>query len=71
MVIAMKKNKIISKEPLVPIRMSGFACAFCGQTLNIGDLHVVCPDCGALFCEDCVKDKTFADHYCGNYSDNN
>ena len=51
-------------DKLEPITIGGFACAYCGKTLKKGDLHIVCPDCGGVFCEDCFNDGSFEAHTC-------
>lgn len=33
----------------------GAACSNCGTSLN-HKFGLACPDCGALFCEDCLPD---------------
>ena len=41
------------------------ACAGCGKPLERNkSLVVICPDCGAMFCEDCATNGTFDDHDC-------
>ena len=52
---------------LYPIMHHGFECANCGKPLKPGDPHLDCPDCAAIFCEDCVRDGTFENHRCDDY----
>ena len=49
---------------LKPIGTNGFSCDHCGKPLRVDDLALCCPDCGAVFCEDCVKDGAFETHSC-------
>lgn len=51
---------------LEPIFSSGYSCNGCGASLVKGDLSCVCPDCGAIYCAECVKDGTFETHSCEN-----
>ena len=42
----------------------GFSCAECGEDLKPDDRVEVCADCGAIFCEQCVKNGALANHEC-------
>lgn len=46
----------------------GLACAHCGTQIQQGGLFQGCPDCAAIFCESCVRDGTFSNHYCEDYN---
>lgn len=39
------------------------SCVACGRKLD-GGYMAICPDCGGLFCEDCVTNGTFDSHNC-------
>lgn len=54
-------------KDLWPISHGGCACVACATGLKPGDLHLDCPDCGAIFCESCVQDGTFEGHKCEDY----
>ena len=54
-------------KDLTPISHGGCSCAHCGTALKPGDLHLDCPDCAAIFCENCVRDGIFANHNCEDY----
>lgn len=47
-----------------PIGVAGFSCDHCGKDLKPEDKVLACSDCGALFCEDCVRAGAFDDHEC-------
>lgn len=51
---------------LTPISGGGYSCNGCGQPLEEGDLFCACTDCGAVYCEKCVKNGTFEAHNCDN-----
>lgn len=46
------------------IGMNGCGCAACGKVLEPDDPVAICPDCGGIFCQQCVEDGTFAAHEC-------
>lgn len=52
------------KLELQKLTIAGFSCACCGTTLNKGDFHACCPDCGAMLCETCAAGNGFEDHAC-------
>lgn len=54
---------------LTPIGQAGLFCAGCGRYLKATDLVVDCPDCGAIYCESCVRDGTFENHSCEDEED--
>ena len=41
-----------------------YSCSCCGRALNEDDLVVDCADCGAIFCEECVRDGEINSHEC-------
>lgn len=49
---------------LSPIRCNGFSCTCCGRPLKVDDLMVSCADCGAIFCEECVRNGEVENHEC-------
>lgn len=49
---------------LKPIGVSGFVCVDCGKSLSTCDRYCECPDCGAIFCEDCVINYVLNNHIC-------
>lgn len=49
---------------LTPISSSGFSCS--GTPLEKGRLFCECSDCGAIYCEECVKNGMFEAHTCEN-----
>jgi hypothetical protein len=62
---------------LTPISSGGFSCNGCGAPLEKGSLFCDCADnlykichsggdCGAIYCEECVKNSTFETHICEN-----
>lgn len=51
---------------LTPIPNGGFSCNSCGQPIEKGGLFCDCPECGAIYCEKCVKDGTFEAHTCAS-----
>lgn len=51
---------------LNPISMCGFSCNGCGWPLDEDSLVCVCKDCGAVYCEECVKTGVFETHTCDN-----
>ena len=54
---------------LAPIGCSCYSCAACGKSLKPETLALDCPDCAAIFCEDCVEDGAFEDHKCEDYEE--
>ena len=52
---------------LRPIRYCGLECALCKVQLETTDLAVECPDCAAIFCEECVLDGFYTTHNCEEY----
>lgn len=49
---------------LRPIGSTLFSCCNSGKHLRREDLAVDCADCGAVFCEDCVKNGALDEHIC-------
>lgn len=47
--------------------MTGIACSCCGESITQGKRYLACPDCGAIFCEACVQEGTYANHDCQDY----
>ena len=43
---------------LAPIPSSGFNCNGCGNPIEKGGLFCTCADCGAMYCQTCVRDGT-------------
>lgn len=43
---------------------TGFACCVCGEGIKRGDDVAICPDCGAIFCKECVDAGEFEKHTC-------
>lgn len=48
------------------IGINGFSCSCCCKDLKPKDKVCVCTDCGAIFCEEYVKDGYFENHECDN-----
>ena len=46
----------------------GFACAFCGRSINPGDEFTDCADCGAICCKPCAEAGVLETHEC-DYDD--
>lgn len=40
------------------------SCANCGDSIKADDPVMICFDCGAIFCKNCVENGAFADHEC-------
>lgn len=55
---------IDSVRHMLPIPCNGFGCNECGLILKKGDLACICADCGAVFCERCVKNDALDAHCC-------
>ena len=49
---------------LTPIPNSGFICNGSGAPLEQGSPFCDCADCGANYCAQCVKNRTFEGHTC-------
>lgn len=49
---------------LKPIKSKMFSCYCCGKSLKENDLVVDCADCGAIFCEECVRNGEMNNHKC-------
>ena len=49
---------------LKPIKLNGFFCHEWDKALEPNDKICVCPDCGAVVCEECVKTGRFEKHEC-------
>ena len=49
---------------LTKIGMNGFSCSECGKELKPSDKVCACADCGAIFCEDCVRAGRLENHEC-------
>ena len=45
----------------------GMGCAHCGTSIKPGDKYADCADCGAIFCEKCVRDGILEHHDCEDY----
>lgn len=39
-------------------------CSDCAHTFTTGDHYMICPDCGAYFCEECAVDGEVPTHNC-------
>jgi hypothetical protein len=48
-----------------------YSCSCCGKPLQEDDLVVDCADCGAIFCEECVRNGKVKSHECddGDFED--
>lgn len=57
-----KENQYV--KYLKPIGNNFYACNGCGKDLREGDLVCDCAECGAMYCEECVRDGTFENHDC-------
>ena len=44
-----------------------FGCVGCGKIIQRGELMIECPDCGAIFCKQCVEDESYENHVCEDY----
>lgn len=49
---------------LRPIGSNFYSCANCGKSLTVECKVLDCADCGAIFCEQCVRDGSFESHQC-------
>ena len=49
---------------LKPIGSGLFSCSCCGTSLKENELVVACADCGAIFCEQCVRNGEVNNHEC-------
>lgn len=56
------------KKDLYPASDSAYGCAHCGHPINRGELMLDCPDCAAVFCEECVTSGVFENHNCEDYN---
>ena len=45
-----------------PIGMPGMSCFCCGKELAETDKVIVCADCGAVFCMDCIAEGALESH---------
>ena len=56
---------------LRPIRSRFYSCVCCGKNLKEDDLAVDCADCGAIYCEECVRNGEMNNHECdaGDFED--
>lgn len=54
---------------LIKSESAMLACAGCGADIGPGKFYGVCPDCGGMFCEDCMKDGTYDSHRCDDGED--
>ena len=47
------------------MKFGGFdcACSVCGEVVPLMPT-ITCPDCGAIFCEDCAPDGEIPEHDC-------
>lgn len=57
-------QKINYTKSLRPAHTRGFGCFCCGRSIDYNDLFLDCPDCAAIFCEQCVRDGSFEAHSC-------
>lgn len=48
---------------------TGMSCCNCGETIGPMDAAMDCPDCGGVFCENCVNDGSFENHNCEDEDD--
>lgn len=48
-----------------------YSCSCCGKHLTEKDLGLDCADCGAIFCEECVRNGEVENHVCddGDFED--
>lgn len=51
---------------LAPIGNRFYSCSCCGKHLKENDLGLDCADCGAIFCEECVRNGEVEGHECEN-----
>lgn len=49
---------------LTRISCGFYSCSCCGKSLKENDLVVDCSDCGAIFCEECVRNGEVEKHQC-------
>lgn len=49
---------------LRPIGSKFYSCSCCGKGLKEDDLVVDCADCGAIYCEECVRNGEMSVHLC-------
>lgn len=45
-----------------PIGTPGMSCFCCGKELAETDKVIVCADCGAVFCMDCIAEGALESH---------
>ena len=60
----MSKHIAFYRSRMVVSQFYGFACACCGKPIDKGDLLIECPDCGGVFCKECVEDESYENHKC-------
>lgn len=64
----MKENIKFYLNRMRPALYYNFACVCCGKTIQRGELMIECPDCGAIFCKECVEDEKYENHVCQDYN---
>lgn len=47
-----------------PIGVNGFACNCCGEPQLPHNTVWICPDCGAVICQNCVDNGDVESHIC-------
>lgn len=57
-------SKYNYEQFLKPINSRMFSCNGCFAQLIPTDLAIDCADCGAVYCEKCVRNGTMDDHIC-------
>ena len=61
---AMSDDMTGNNQDYVTMGTDGYNCANCGNPIDADDPVVICPDCGGIFCDACVRNNVMADHSC-------
>lgn len=51
------KNRAGDEMTLCKMEVAGFSCNRCGSDVKPGDFAFICPDCGAVLCENCAAEE--------------
>ena len=54
---------------MIKLGVDGCSCSTCGIPLSPEEYVEICPDCGAIFCSDCVSAGIADDHICDEDGD--
>lgn len=47
-----------------PLGMNLYSCDICGKSIAADEPVVICSDCGAVICLDCIRSGQGRDHQC-------